>query len=1263
MLVDIQDPRFVGDLGRALLSAHPGGVVVCSATGKCLWANDAAAQRLGVANDALLHLHLAEIEALSGSGLPARADETMRTGRPCRVDADLGPRDGASRSLTFELSRVQLLDQPALLVLISDTCDCTEERAAARASVERYRQLVDSTADLIYGFDTALTVTGINRAAAQSLALQPAEAVGRPLAELGVPAATLDQWMQMTAAVRSSRQVVREVFQMATPDGQTHAYESVLGPIVDDEDRLVGFRGVSRDVTALKRAESELRKSEERFRGIFEQGSVGIALLDPDQSLVRANPALCSMLGYTEDELLGLKTADITAAEDVQASLEGGRQLYTGERSVLTMEKRYRRKDGGLIWGDLSVSLVHGNDGRPIGSVAVVQDITSRKQAEESLRLAEFSVNHAGLGVFWCDPDGRFLSVNDYLCERLGYSRAELLGMTVVDVDVNGARPWHDHWADLRQRGSLTFESFMRTKSGQEFPIDATANYVEFGGREYNFGLAVDVTERKRLEDSLRRTQFIVDHSQDFVHWLSPEGRFLYVNDASCRRLGYSREELLGMTVADIDPLAALTWSGRFQEIRERGCSAFETLHRTKEGESFPVEVTADYVCYGGLEYSCASARDITERKAAEKAVRESEDRYQALVNLSPDAMIVNVDGKYAFANPAAARLFGASSPRALLGEDVMARIHPDDRELVAARVARVLEGSVTPPVEIKVLRLDGVAVEVDVTAARVVFDGSPAGQVIFRDVSERRRSEELLRLTQFSVDRAADSVFWTDSDGRLIYVSDSTCRLHGYSRDEMLTLTLFDLDRSLSAEQWSANWRRMKQDGPFTFEAVNWTKDGCAIPVEVSVNYLEFNGKEYNCAFVRDTTDRIRAEEERVELERRLQQSQRLESLGVLAGGIAHDFNNILMSVLGNAELALTTLPAASSVRGNLLEITASSRRAADLCRQMLAYSGRGQLVAEAIDVGALIDDMRGFLRSTVSKKALLDIDLGENLPLMRGDASQISQVIMNLVLNASEAMGETGGVITISIGVRQCSGKDLQGMCGDECLPPGPYLTLEISDTGSGMDAATQDRIFEPFFTTKFSGRGLGLSAVLGIVRGHKGGLRLSSEVGKGTTFEIFFPAAEVATESTARTSGGANDRWRGEGAVLLVDDEEAIRTLGGAMLGLLGFTVLTAADGREALAVYAEHRDEISLVLLDLTMPHMDGEETFQELRALDPAVRVVLSSGYARADVIARFAGMGLVGFVHKPYSLAELTEQLRAALGQGDPPSGTAPGPD
>ncbi len=314
-----------------------------------------------------------------------------------------------------------------------------------------------------------------------------------------------------------------------------------------------------------------------------------------------------------------------------------------------------------------------------------------------------------------------------------------------------------------------------------------------------------------------------------------------------------------------------------------------------------------------------------------------------------------------------------------------------------------------------------------------------------------------------------------------------------------------------------------------------------------------------------------------------------------------------------------------------------------------MLAYSGRGHSDVEAIDLSALVQDMLDLLGSTISKKALLDLHLQKDLPLLEGDPSQLSQVIMNLVLNASEALGDTDGVITISTGTRQCSAEYFRDSYTGQDLPPGLYLTLEVSDTGNGMDAETQTHLFEPFFTTKFTGRGLGLSAVLGIVRGHKGAIRVYSEPGKGSTFKIRFPAAP-ATEGTfpPRRAPIASD-WKGQGTVLLVDDEQIIRTLGARMLASLAFTVLLAADGREALELYREHRGEIALVLLDLTMPHMDGEETLRELRLIDPEVRVVMSSGYTVKDITPRFTENGPVGFVQKPYTLAELREGLRAAL--------------
>jgi two-component system cell cycle sensor histidine kinase/response regulator CckA len=548
-----------------------------------------------------------------------------------------------------------------------------------------------------------------------------------------------------------------------------------------------------------------------------------------------------------------------------------------------------------------------------------------------------------------------------------------------------------------------------------------------------------------------------------------------------------------------------------------------------------------------------------------------------------------------------------------------------------------------------------------DVYAFRV---GEPEDRrvgILFRDISERRQAEELLLLTQFSVDRTADSVFWTDSDARLVFVSDSTCRIHGYSRDEMLAMSLFDLDPSLSRERWVENWKTIKEAAPTRFETTHRTKDGEIFAVEVNSNYVGYGEGEYNCVFARDITERKQAEEERLVLERQLQQSQKLESLGVLAGGIAHDFNNILTGVLGNAELALAELSPSAPGRENLLEITQASHRAAALCRQMLAYSGRGKFASELIDLNALVEDMLGLLKSAISKKALLTLNLAEDLPPVEGDPSQLGQVIMNLVINASEAIGDRDGVITISTGARECSREYLRDSYARQDLAPGFYLTLDVSDTGCGMDQGTKERLFEPFFTTKFTGRGLGLAAVVGIVRGHKGALKVESEPGEGTTFRIRFPTAEAGGGALARERAAEVSDWRGAGTVLLVDDEETIRTLGARMLSRLGFVVLSAADGREALGLYAKHRGEIALVLLDLTMPHMDGEETFYGLRVLDPEVRVIMSSGYTEQDITSRFRDEGLVGFLQKPYTMAHLTERLRAALEGTGPAAGECGG--
>jgi signal transduction histidine kinase/ActR/RegA family two-component response regulator len=402
----------------------------------------------------------------------------------------------------------------------------------------------------------------------------------------------------------------------------------------------------------------------------------------------------------------------------------------------------------------------------------------------------------------------------------------------------------------------------------------------------------------------------------------------------------------------------------------------------------------------------------------------------------------------------------------------------------------------------------------------------------------------------------------------------------------------------------------------------------------------------------------RLRADEERKKLDLQVQHAQKLESLGVLAGGIAHDFNNLLSSILGNLDVALSELSPVAPGRDALEDARTSSRRAAELVRQMLAYSGKGRFVIQAVDLGELVEEMAHILQVSISKRAVLRFNFAAGLPPIQADASQVRQIVMNLIINASDAIGERSGVITITTGMMDCDRTYLAETWIDDDLADGTYEFLEVTDTGCGMDDATRARIFDPFFSTKMAGRGLGLSAVLGIVRGHRGAVKVYSEPGKGTTFKILFPLPEQPAAS--ERPEGDMVPWRGTGRILVVDDEETVRAVARRLLQHLGFEVVTAVDGRDALEIFRGRERDFELVLLDLTMPHLGGEETYRELRRLVPGQRVLMTSGYTEHEITERFAGKGIAGFVQKPLQLSTLAEAVRSAL--GGPASSSLPDP-
>jgi PAS domain S-box-containing protein len=397
------------------------------------------------------------------------------------------------------------------------------------------------------------------------------------------------------------------------------------------------------------------------------------------------------------------------------------------------------------------------------------------------------------------------------------------------------------------------------------------------------------------------------------------------------------------------------------------------------------------------------------------------------------------------------------------------------------------------------------------------------------------------------------------------------------------------------------------------------------------------------------DITSRKEAEAEHTAMEHKLQDTQKLESLGILAGGIAHDFNNLLTGMLGNASLARMDLPETSPIQTYLMQIEQSAQRAADLCRQMLAYSGKGRFVIQRVNLSHLVQESVALLQVSISKDASLALTLTNPLPPVRADATQLRQILMNLVMNASDAIGNRSGFIAIKTGVIEADSAYLANTHLSPVLPGGMYVYLEVADTGAGMDPDTLKRIFDPFFTTKFTGRGLGLAAVLGIVRGHQGALKVSSRPGQGSTFTLLLPTADGEAENVSTRQPAPSD-WRGKGRALVIDDEETVRQVACKMLRSMGLECVAAVDGQQGLDLFSEHPVAFQLVLLDLTMPRMDGATTLAVLRKVRPEIPVILMSGYNEQDAVSQFGSKDVAGFIQKPFQQEHLQAIVQRALG-------------
>ena len=636
------------------------------------------------------------------------------------------------------------------------------------------------------------------------------------------------------------------------------------------------------------------------------------------------------------------------------------------------------------------------------------------------------------------------------------------------------------------------------------------------------------------------------------------------------------------------------------------------------------------------------NSRMIEEQRAAEEALRQSEERYRGLVEASPEGIALHSEGKILYMNPAALRFVGAARLEDVVGLEAMAFVHPASRPVALERI-RLLEekGGEAPLVPETFRRLDGTPVPVEVVSIGFIYRGKPTVQIMFRDISERLRNEAALRAseTQFRAvfDGAVHSMFILDDDWRYIDCNPAAIRLVGRPREEVIGRRFGNLSDPEHGEELLASVRASATHAPHGSHTQVVTRDKRIVEIDYTVRTNFLPGRHLLIA--RDVTEHMR-------LETQLRQAQKMEAVGRLAGGVAHDFNNLLTVISGYSQIALSQLSEFDPLRARIVEINQAGERAAALTRQLLAFSRKQVLKPEIVDLNAVIADTEKMLRRLIGEDIELITKLAPKLAKIKVDAGQIEQVIINLAVNARDAMPDGGRILIETAEV------DFEGAVERSrlCLPLGPYVILAVSDTGAGMDAGTLSHIFEPFFTTKGQekGTGLGLSTVYGIVKQSGGDIWVYSEPGHGTTFKVYLPAISDGAVSPAPEPPAAVQH--GTETVLVVEDEPGVRDLIAQILKSSGYRVLAAANGGEALLTCERFSGPIDLLVTDIIMPGMSGRELAERLASLRPDLRVLYISGYTDHGVLKEN-----MQFIQKPFTPQSLTRKVREVL--STPPGG------
>jgi PAS domain S-box-containing protein len=1110
-----------------------------------------------------------------------------------------------------------------------------------------YRRLFEAAQDgiLILELDTG-RITDVNPFLSKLLGFSHSEMVGKTVGELS-PFKDMESNEIMLERLQRRGYVRYEDLPLETSDGRRIAVEFVSNVYQAGDKKVIQCN--IRDITERKKSDQQLRLLNTCVAHLNDIVIVTDAdpINEPGPKIVFVNPAFERITGYAPSEALGRSPRFLQGRKTDHLVLKEIREALAKAQPIRREVINYR-KDGAEYWMDIDVVPILDSAGECTHFAAIERDITESKRLKESLKLFRTLMDRSPDAIEVIDPEtGRFLDFNETSCRRLGYTREEMLSLSIPDVLDMGDVPFsmQANLEESRRVGARTIESRHRRKDGSSFPIEINTRYVELD-RPYLLAVVRDITERHEMEQTLReneakfRTLFEVANDANFI---LHNGVFVDCNAKALQLFGATRDQLIGQSPALFSPsfqpdgIGSQVKATKFIQSALAGePQFFEWMHQRLDGTLVESDISLSRFELGGNIYIQAIVRDITERKQAEQKQRASEERYRTLFDYAPDGIVIaDPQGTYLDGNASICRMLGYNRDE-LIGRSASDIVAQSEVPKIAEALNEIKEVSLHHQ-EWQFRRKDGVHFPAEVIVTPMP-DGNLLGMI--RDTSERKRAEEQIAEQATFLDKAQDAIFVRDLDGKMLFWNKGAERMYGWTRQEVLSRKMDDLLYTHPKELKEA-YRATMSQGDWHGELQHFTKDGEELMIESRWTLIRDNEGLAKSVLAINTDIT-----EKKMIEAQFMRAQRMESIGTLAGGIAHDLNNILAPIMMSIELLKET--STDPMSANILKtIEISAKRGADIVRQVLSFA-RG-LEGERIEVQLkhLLNEVQNIIKDTFPKDIRLEFSIPNDIWTILGDPTQVHQILLNLCVNARDAMPNGG---SLSVSVENCVLDEHYAAMNLEAKA-GRYVQISVADTGTGIPPTLLEKIFEPFFTTKpiNKGTGLGLSTVMAIVKSHGGLINVYSEPNKGTTFKVYLPALEMSSEARKEQLAQASlPRGNGE-TILLVDDEASIITITTQTLLAFGYHVLAAADGAEAVAIYAERKNDIAVVLTDMAMPIMDGAATIRALTKMNPRLKIISASGlHANADM-TKASGVGIKHFLTKPYTAATLLKAMRTIL--------------